>query len=49
VLRHIQEQILSEKDIRNYTKRLPIPTRLIDDYIRQMQIRLREKKIGYEK
>jgi hypothetical protein len=28
---------------------LPIPTALMNDYIREMQIRLREKKIGHKK
>jgi len=28
---------------------LPIPTRLMNDYIQKMQLRLREKKIGYKK
>ncbi len=27
----------------------PIPTRLMDEYIRQMQMRLKEKTIGYKK
>ena len=27
----------------------PIPTRLMSDYIREMQRRLREKKIGYKR
>ena len=30
-------------------KILPIPTRLMDEYIRQMQSRLRAKKVGYKK
>jgi site-specific DNA recombinase len=28
---------------------LPIPTRLMDEYVRQIQMRLRAKKIGYKK
>src|SRR5689334_1009729 len=28
---------------------LPIPTRVMDDYVRQIQMRLRGKKIGYRK
>jgi hypothetical protein len=30
-------------------KILPIPTRLMDEYVRQIQMRLRAKKIGYKK
>ena len=30
-------------------KIIQIPTRLMDEYIRQLQVRLREKKIGYKK
>ena len=38
-----------QKKSRSSARILPIPTRLMDEYIRQMQMRLREKKIGYKK
>jgi hypothetical protein len=38
-----------EKASRATAKILPIPTRLMDSYIRELQLRLREKKIGYQK
>ena len=50
-LRRQREDLLSrrvdlQKQARGATRILPIPTRLMDDYIGQMQLRLREKKIG---
>jgi hypothetical protein len=53
-LRREREDLLSrkvdlQKKSRSQTKLSPIPTRLMDEYIRAMQIRLRAKKIGYKK
>ena len=54
-LRGQREDLLSrrvelQKKSRAQAKKIaPIPTRLMEDYIRAMQIRLREKKIGYKK
>ena len=41
--------LICRKSLVPETRILPIPTRLMDDYIREMQLRLREKKIGYKK
>jgi hypothetical protein len=38
-----------EKKSRSAAAVSPIPTKLMDEYIRAMQVRLREKKIGYKK
>jgi hypothetical protein len=38
-----------QKKSRGRAKILPIPTKLMHDYIREIQLRLREKKIGYKK
>ena len=51
-LRRQREDLLSrrvdlQKKSRAQARVLPIPTRLMDEYIRQM--RLREKKLGYKK
>ena len=53
-LRRGREDLLSrkidlQKKTRAQTKISPIPTRLMDQYIREMQIRLRAKKLGYKK
>ena len=53
-LRQERESLLSrkvelQKKSRSKASILPIPTRLMNDYIREMQLRLREKKIGYKK
>jgi site-specific DNA recombinase len=53
-LRREREDLLSrkihlQKKARAKTKIAPIPTRLMDQYIREMQVRLRAKKIGYKK
>ena len=53
-LRRQREDLLSrrvdlQKKSRAHAKILPIPTRLMDDFIREMKLRLREKKIGYKK
>ena len=53
-LRRQREDLLNrkihlQKKARAQTKISPIPTRLMDEYIRAMQIRLRAKKIGYKK
>jgi hypothetical protein len=53
-LRREREELLSRKvhlqktaDVK--TKIIPIPTRLMNVYIRELQVRLRAKKIGYKK
>ena len=38
-----------QKKSQGRAKILPIPTRLMDAYIREVQLRLRQKKIGYKK
>lgn len=38
-----------QKKSRSHAKILPIPTALMDRYIRELQVRLRDKKIGYKK
>ncbi len=38
-----------QKKSRSKASIAPIPTRLMKDYICEMQVRLREKKIGYKK
>ena len=53
-LRRQREDLLRRKaDLQKKTssraKLLPIPTRLMDDYITKIQLRLRQKKIGYKK
>ena len=53
-LRQEREDLLSrrvdlQKTSRARAKILPIPTRLMDEYIREMQLRLSDKKIGYKK
>ena len=53
-LRGQREDLLSrkaalQKKFRRQAKVLPIPTGLMDRYIREMQLRLRQKKIGYKK
>ncbi len=53
-LRREREELLSrrvdlQKKSRTQKKILPIPTRLMDQYIRQLQNRLRARKIGYKK
>ena len=45
----LRRKVDLQKKSRSQTKILPIPTRLMDEYIRAMQIRLRAKKIGYKK
>ena len=53
-LRHQREALLKrkvelQKKARAGASVLPIPTRLMDEYVRQIQMRLRQKKIGYKK
>lgn len=45
----LRRRVELKKNFRSTARILPIPTRLMDEYIRQMQMRLREKKIGYKK
>ena len=45
----LRRKIELQKKSRSGARVLPIPSQLMDDYIRQMQTRLREKKIGYKK
>jgi site-specific DNA recombinase len=53
-LRGQREELLSrkaalQKQSRGRAKVLPIPTPLMDGYIRELQLRLRQKKVGYKK
>jgi hypothetical protein len=53
-LRRQREDLLSrkvelQKKSRGRASIFPIPTRLMREYSREMQVRLREKKIGYKK
>ena len=53
-LRREREDLLRRRiDLQQKSKSqaqiLPIPTRLMDEYIREMQKRLKEKKLGYKK
>jgi site-specific DNA recombinase len=53
-LRQQREALLSrkvelEKKTRGRARVLTIPTRLMDDYVRQIQQRLRQEKVGYKK
>ena len=53
-LRHQREALLKRKvelhkKSRAGAKVSPIPTRLMDEYVRQIQMRLRAKKVGYRK
>jgi len=45
----LRRKVELQKKSRSRATILPIPTRLMNDYIRKMQLRLREKKIGYKK
>src|SRR5215813_5733058 len=45
----LRRKVELQKKSRSRATILPIPTRLMNDYIREMQLRLREKKIGYKK
>jgi len=45
----LQRKVELQKALRSRANILPIPTGLMDEYIRQMQARLREKKIGYKR
>jgi len=45
----LRRKVELEKASRSRARISPIPTRLMNDYIREMQLRLREKKIGYKK
>jgi hypothetical protein len=45
----LKNKVELEKKSRSAATVRPIPTRLMNDYIREMQIRLRDKKIGYKK
>jgi site-specific DNA recombinase len=45
----VRRRVELQKKSRSRATISPIPTRLMNDYIREMQRRLREKKIGYKK
>jgi hypothetical protein len=45
----LRRKIELEKKSRSMAGVSPIPTKLMAEYIREMQLRLREKKIGYKK
>ena len=45
----LRRRVELQKQSRSTARISPIPTRLMNDYIREMQLRLREKKIGYKK
>jgi site-specific DNA recombinase len=45
----LRRKVELQKKSRSKAAILPIPTRLMNDYIQKMQLRLREKKIGYKK
>src|SRR5262245_12962994 len=45
----LKRKVELQKKGRADAKILPIPTRLMDEYIRQIQMRLYAKKIGYRK
>ena len=45
----LKRKVELQKALRSKGNILPIPTGLMDEYIRQMQVRLREKKIGYKR
>ena len=45
----LRRKVELQKKARSVARIRPIPTRLMEDYIRQMQMRLREKTIGYKR
>jgi uncharacterized short protein YbdD (DUF466 family) len=45
----LKRKVALHKNARAGAKILPIPTRLINEYVQHMQKRLRAKKIGYKK
>ena len=45
----LQRKVEVQKKSQAKARILPIPTRLMDEYVRQMQMRLRSKKVGYRK
>ena len=45
----LERKVELHKKARVGAKILPIPTRLINEYVRQMQMRLRQKNIGFKK
>jgi hypothetical protein len=45
----LKRKVELHKKARAGARILPIPTRLMDEYVRQIQMRLRAKKIGYKK
>jgi hypothetical protein len=45
----LQRKVEVQKKSQARARVLPIPTRLMDEYVRQMQMRLRGKKVGYRK
>jgi hypothetical protein len=45
----LRRKVELQKKARAGAKILPIPTRLMDEYVRQIQMRLRAKKLGYKK
>jgi len=45
----LKRKVELHKKARAGAKILPIPTRLMNEYVQQMQIRLRQKNIGFRK
>ena len=45
----LERKVELHKKARAGAKILPIPTRLMNEYVRQMQMRLRQKNIGFKK
>ena len=45
----LERKVELHKKARVGAKILPIPTRLMNEYVRQMQMRLRQKNIGFKK
>ena len=45
----LERKVELHKNARSGAKILPIPTRLMNEYVRQMQMRLRQKNIGFRK